>query len=185
VVRPGRIAPEPCVAEAAEARKGMPELSHTELLELLSYDAATGEWRARVATKKRKIGDRVESRGGPGYLAVFVAGRQFLAHRLAWFYMTGTWPRYIDHRDRNPTNNKWENLRECDQHQNGGNSKHRKNNVSGHKGVYWEPKRKRWHAQIKLYRKSIFLGRFKEKEEAIATYKEAAQRFFGEFARYA
>lgn len=45
------------------------------------------------------------------------------------------------------------------------------NNTSGVKGVYWDKSRNRWTALGKKNGKSINLGRFKNKEEAIAARK--------------
>jgi hypothetical protein len=48
-------------------------------------------------------------------------------HRLAFALVTGRWPHMIDHEDRNPSNNKWFNLREVNSSQ---NQKNRRKKVS-------------------------------------------------------
>lgn len=50
-------------------------------------------------------------------------------------------------------------------------------NTSGHKGVYWEKSRKKWNARIGYRKKSINLGYFDEKEDAIKARKEAEEKY--------
>src|SRR5665213_554054 len=73
-----------------------------------------------------------------GYVRVSILGRQYRAHRLAWFYMTGMWPvDEIDHEDRVRVNNQWLNLREATTGQNHQNLTPRSDNHSGMTGVSW------------------------------------------------
>ena len=52
----------------------------------------------------------------------------------------------------------------------------RADNSSGHTGVCYDKRRKRWMAYIDIQKKRIYLGAFKEKEEAIRIRKEAESR---------
>lgn len=52
------------------------------------------------------------------------------------------------------------------------------NNKSGHRGVFWEEKTKRWRAGIGFQGKKYFIGRFKNVEDAIKARKEFEDRFF-------
>jgi hypothetical protein len=81
-------------------------------------------------------------------------------------------------------NNNFENLRKATVNQNKWNTSKRKTNTSGYKGVFWCKSKKRWASIICVYKKRIFLGRFKTKEEAHEAYKEAALKYHGEFARF-
>lgn len=49
------------------------------------------------------------------------------------------------------------------------------NNTSGHKGVYWSKRDKRWIVRIGLKRKSIHIGTFRDKESAIQARKKAEE----------
>lgn len=49
------------------------------------------------------------------------------------------------------------------------------NNTSGHKGVYWSKRDKRWIVRIGLKGKSIHIGTFKEKIDAIQARKKAEE----------
>lgn len=90
--------------------------------------------------------------------------------------------KYYDHIDRNPFNNRKYNLRPCTHHQNSMNSSIPKNNISGVMGVSWVKTRKRWRAYIKVDYKQIWLGSFKDKDDAIIARLKAEKEYFGEFA---
>lgn len=89
----------------------------------------------------------------------------------------------VDHIDMNRLNNQKSNLRLCNRKQNAANSLIPRNNSSGYKGVYWHKTNKKWHAQIKVNYKTIFLGCFNTKEEAALAYNNGALKHQGEFAR--
>jgi|SRR5215469_1193158 len=89
-----------------------------------------------------------------------------------------------DHIDPARTfDNRRANLRIVDQSQSQWNTRIRKNNTSGHKGVSWHKGREIWQAGLYYHGKNIFLGRFKELEDAKQAYADGAKKFFGEFAR--
>ena len=88
--------------------------------------------------------------------------------------------KFIDHKDGNGLNNQKYNLRTCTQAENGRN-RHCVNNSSGYLGVC--KKGKKWYAQIKVNKKNIYLGIFKDKKDAAKAYNEAAIKYNGEFAR--
>ena len=117
-----------------------------------------------------------------GNVAICVGGKKRAAHRLAWLYMTGEWPKHeIDHIDGNPLNNCFANLREATGAQNKQNQ-HRPHidNVSGFLGVFRHGKNRagqiRWRARIQLDGKSIHIGLFDSPEAAHAAYLDAKRR---------
>ncbi|MGE8135711.1 HNH endonuclease [Novosphingobium subterraneum] len=112
---------------------------------------------------------------------VYVDGKRYAAHRLAWFYVYKVWPKgLVDHRDNSGLNNAILNLREANKSTNGANRNASHNNKSGFKGV--APHKKAFVARIKVNRKLIHLGRFKEAAAAARAYDDAAIEHFGEFA---
>lgn len=52
------------------------------------------------------------------------------------------------------------------------------NNTSGVTGVTWDSSRGKWTAQIVFQGRRIYLGRYANKEEAIAARKEAEEKYF-------
>lgn len=111
-----------------------------------------------------------------------VGGRKMMVHVVAWLLMTGDLPPdELDHRDVDPSNNKWSNLRVGRRAGNAKNKKLRVDNTSGFKGVSrWKDK---WKAEIMSDGKSRYLGLYDTREGAHAAYCDAAKRFHGDFAR--
>lgn len=52
------------------------------------------------------------------------------------------------------------------------------NNRSGHKGVWFNPKRKLYEAFIQIHGTRIFLGRFAKYEDAVKARTEAEEKYF-------
>lgn len=155
------------------------------LRELLSYDPITGVFRWRADRQPgRKSGDIA---GGPtpgGYWHIGVDLHRYLAHRLAWLYVTGEWPtKHLDHKDLDGRNNAFSNLRQATDTQNRGNTRKRSDSTRRHKGV--QRNHQKWCAIIRVGGQRHYLGTFLTQEEAHAAYCEAAAKYHGEFARVA
>lgn len=89
----------------------------------------------------------------------------------------------IDHRDGDTLNNCRGNLRICSHSENMRNRiSISKNNTSGFKGVCWNKKSSKWHAQIRFETKKINIGFFDCKIQAAKAYNAAALKYHGEFA---
>ena len=82
-----------------------------------------------------------------------------------------------DHRNRNPLDNRKENVRLCTLTQNQWNRGLTKANNSGIKGVYKPSKWDQWVARIGVNCKGIYLGHFIKKEEAAIAYDNAVLKY--------
>lgn len=101
---------------------------------------------------------------------------------VIWFLRTGIWElATIEHKDGNPSNNTLSNLRLSSHAENMRNTKIRKDNTTGAKGVY--RMRNNWQVRIEKDGKTYVAGTFKSLETAKIIRKLAEQRFHGEFAR--
>lgn len=165
------------------------------LRECFDYDPETGvaTWRERPrahfsndSSWKRwqtwLVGrPATSSRHKAGHLRITLDGQLWMAHRLIWKWVTGNDPGPdIDHWDRDPSNNRWKNLRDADRSRNRMNST--STNRHGFKGVYLPRGGKLYRAQIRVSGKLIQLkGGYKTPAEAHAVYCEAAKLHFGEF----
>lgn len=117
-----------------------------------------------------------------GYLMLQIKGKHYRQHRLAWLYMTGSWPKnQIDHKDTIKHHNVWENLREADNQLNHYNLNKPKNNTSGAKGVR-KLKHGKFSARIKHNQKEIHLGTYDSLELASEAYFEKSKELAKEFA---
>lgn len=152
------------------------------LKDFLHYDPETGHW-AWLVSGRGTRSPRAGTVGKWGYIVIQFNGKLYRAHRLAWFYMTGEWPKEdIDHINRIKDDNRWCNLREASRSQNNINSGMRKHNTSGLKGVFYRSDRpKKWQAKIGLNGRGKHLGYFNTKEEAHAAYLAAARANYGDF----
>jgi len=156
------------------------------LRHFLDYDAATGvfTWRNPPRCGPR-LGAQAGCRNQCGYWRICIGQKSYKAHRLAWLYVYGQWPsERLDHINRDPGDNRIENLRLATRSQNAANK--RSLSASGLKGVYFTKSAKHhkrpWGSSIKVNGKSIWLGRHETPEAASLAYMRAASAHFGEYA---
>lgn len=84
------------------------------LRSLLDYDPLTGLFIWKVDRGNFKAGQRAGCTCR-GYVKIMIRKKSYEAHRLAWFYVHGVWPKlWLDHINRNPSDNRIANLREAD-----------------------------------------------------------------------
>lgn len=166
-------------------------LTQAFLKAIFEYDPSTGDlhWRARgdlpARWNSRYAGTVAGFDNGDGAIRVSINNKKFLAHRVIWRWMTGEMPVYLDHRDLDRKNNRWENLRLSTKSQNSANTPRRSTNTSGFKGVCWSTKEKKWQVNITVNYKQRRLGVFDCPAAGHFAYIVAAHEEFGEFARAA
>jgi hypothetical protein len=159
------------------------ELTQERLHELLDYDSETGEFRWRDNSKPR-AGRIAGFQQRSVSWCINIDGRRYQAHQLAWLYVKGEWGRpVIDHRDGNPLNNRWSNLRLSTYSDNAANRRRMRSNTSGYKGVGFDRRTGKWRALISKDGRLYCLGRYATAEEAHEVYVAKARELFGEFAR--
>lgn len=158
-------------------------MNSCEITDAIEYFPETGlfVWKISSATYIT-VGSVAGTVDKKGYRRITYRGHRYMAHRVAWLLMTGKWPAAeIDHRNCNPSDNRWCNLREATPTQNQANrrglGKYQKG-VRLHRGGKFE-------ARIRVNGKQRHLGTFKTAEEAATAYAIAAKQYFGEFARIA
>lgn len=152
--------------------------SHEQLRELLSYDPETGRFQWRTTARGRKL-SRDAGTIRAGYLDICIHGTNYGAHRLAWKLVHGRDPvGQIDHINGDRQDNRLCNLRDATATQQRRNSARPRTNTTGRVGVYFRRDRKKWKAQIGLGNKTVNLGHFATKDEAIAA-RSAAERELG------
>jgi hypothetical protein len=100
-------------------------------------------------------------------------GFTYLGHRLAWFLHYGEQTKFlIDHINRDASDNRIVNLRECSIIQNNANRKPKSGYLKGVRTV----------SMYEAVCKGKVIGLFKCKIKAAAAYDQAALKEFGEFA---
>lgn len=151
------------------------------LKEMLRYEPSTGKFIWLVDRYSKKCAGKVAGwKVNNGYIRIRVGGCGYQAHRLAYLYMTGKFPKNeIDHVNGDKADNRWNNLRSATREQNACNKKRPATNTSGYKGVSWS--RNKWYAQIQINKKKINLGRFKTADAAHLAYVNAAKELHKEF----
>ena len=158
-------------------------ITQKQLKMLLHYDPKTGVFRWRVfRCGLAKKGDKAGNLDGTGYIIIGVKWKRYYAHRLAWLYMKGKWPRMLlDHKNQIRSDNRIFNLRESNYSQNMMNGGLAKNNTSGIRGMSWCSKMKKWKVTGRLNKKGIHLGYFSSKNKAKEAYRAFMKIQFGEF----
>ncbi len=94
-------------------------------------------------------------------------------------------PAIVDHEDGDGLNNRRYNLRSATPVQNGFNRRKQIGTTSGHVGVHWCGRDKRWIAQIGYGMERIRIGAFKSEEDARKARAEAEKQYHPDFERKA
>ena len=142
-------------------------LTQKRLKEMLHYNEDTGIFTRKTRVANRLAGTVSRAKHNKGYIQIMIDGENYLAHRLAWFYVYGEWPKnQIDHINRIKTDNNIKNLRDVDNSTNQHNIGIRSHNSSGVTGVYKSSKSKKWIAIIEVKNKKHCLGTYTSLEDA-------------------
>lgn len=151
----------------------MERISLERLRKALRYDPATGFFYRRTKAGHKRAGTVAH-----GYRYIYLQGKRYAEHHLAWFYVYGTWVDEIDHINRIKGDNSIANLRPATRSQNNANAKARgRLNTKGVSASY-----SKFRAHITINGKFHYLGTFDTIEDAKETYRKAAIAAFGEFA---
>ncbi len=123
--------------------------------------------------------------GGYCYFSFYIIGRRTIktVHRLVaeHFLENPDNKQCVDHIDNNRLNNNLLNLRYATLKENGQNTKLRRDNTSGHKGVSYNKTFDKWRAQITIDGIKIHIGYYEHKEDAIQARITRANQAFGVF----
>jgi hypothetical protein len=161
----------------------MKELTQSELRELLILNEQTGAFYRRKTSGNAYRGDIAGGRRPDGRWRISIAGRSYLRSRLVYLYVHGWMPKEVDHRDRNKSNDRPDNLRAATRSQNNANRLGLVRDLP--KGVCYQPsicRSKPFVAYLKSDRRTKNLGGFLTPELAHQAYLEAAREVFGDFA---
>lgn len=141
--------------------------------QFFSSDKAAAVWNSRFAGKKA-----LDAPHKDGYKCGAIFRKAYLAHRVLFAMKTGDWPEYVDHINGNRADNSDTNLRQATKVENGCNAAMPHTNTSGHIGVSWNGRDKRWTAYITMHQKRKALGNFKTIDEAVECRK-SYERIYG------
>lgn len=152
-------------------------LTQAFLKHLLHYDPLTGAWTwINPISRSQRRGDIAGTVRYDGRRQIRVDGKIYLGSRLAWLYMTGTWPKdEIDHENRIKGDDRWENLRDATHSENMYNRDWCER--SGElRGICREGN------QFRVIIGNTYLGYYATLDEAIKVRDEALKDWAGPFA---
>jgi hypothetical protein len=170
--------------------------SQKYLRECFTYNRRTGvlRWRRRprrhfATTNSWAVWNRKHARTiagclvPAGYRYVGLNHTIYKAHRVIWKIVTSREPpATIDHVKGNVADNRWHRLRAATMLEQNWNARLKRNNTSGHCGVY-RVGSGRYGAHIRINRAYRYLGTFDTKEEAAAVRNKAARALHRSFYR--
>ena len=113
------------------------QITQESIRKIIHYDPVTGKmtWIVKVNSRVQ-VGGKVGSIDSKGYMRTKINSVEYRLHRLAWLYMTGSFPTgVIDHINRDKTDNRWSNLRDCNHSDNITNAPMQRHNTLGVKNV--------------------------------------------------
>ena len=153
------------------------------LHELFEYRDGELYWKVAKA-RNLKIGDKAGCKRKDGRAVVKINNKLMMVYRIIFAMHHGYFPKYIDHIDSNPQNDKIENLREATLSENAYNRVRGTNNASGIKNVSWNTRRKKWRVVIEVDKQSIEIGHYEDIEFASLVAEEARNKYHGSYANH-
>lgn len=150
------------------------DLTAEILREKLNYDPETGVFTRRKHISSRYYaGSTVGTVNFWGYVILDIGGYKYMAHRVAWLYVHGEWPKHnIDHINGVRTDNRICNLRDVPQSVNLQN-RHVPAQNAPYLGVNFHKASGKWRATIGIDGTQKHLGCFATPEQARDVYLEA------------
>ncbi len=126
-----------------------------------------------------------------GYKLINIKLKQYRLHRVNYYAHNPTWDihdssqdNFIDHENKDKTNNHISNLRKATPNQNQHNTLLSTSNTSGVKGVSWYKEQQQWRGQIRNNNKQKHIGYFKNIEDAASAIRKAREKLHGEYANH-
>ncbi len=155
------------------------ELTAEQLRAALDYEPNSGifRWRERY-TNSVKVGDVAGCLHSKGYVHIWIRSAPHYAHRLAWLYVHGEWPRMaIDHINGDKADNRIANLRLATPTLNQQNMrKAGKFSSTGLLGAQVCRFTGLYRARIRVDGRPVEIGRFRTAIEAHEAYVAAKRR---------
>lgn len=144
-------------------------ITREELMDMLTYNPESGLF---TWNKERKFCQFIKgSVAGyyeiDGYHYIYIKPKLHLAHRLAFLYMQGSMPPFVDHKNKIKNDNRWCNLRACTGSENQQNKRLDKRNSVGFSGIHYSKSRNRFIVRFKIPGiGKVSFGSFKNLEDA-------------------
>lgn len=160
----------------------MKVITQERLKQVISYDRETGLFVSLTSRGCVKAGCVLGRDNGQGYIKLSVDKREYFAHRLAYLYVHGFLPEFVDHINGVRSDNRICNLRPADKFINARNAARKPWSLSRFRGV--NKNKKSWYASIRVNgERYLHLGHYANEVEAAYVYDMASLEHHGEHGR--
>lgn len=159
-------------------------ITKERLLEVFDYKDGDLYWKV-TKSSNAKAGNLAGFVNKLGYSKTSIDKKQYFTHRLIFLMHYGFLPKIVDHKDKNPLNNKIENLRAADRFENCQNAKTPVTNKSGIKGVNWHKKLQKWNVQLNVNGKKKNFGYYNDIDYAKFVVEAMRYKYHRDFASHA
>ena len=135
-------------------------------------------WNSRFLGKRAGCNATVNGSTRRSCRSIRIDNVLYTEHRIIFAMLGKEVPEghVIDHENRDPWDNRLDNLRVVTHQQNSRNN-NRPIGMSGYRGVHWSKKYRKWVAQNRVPGNGVkFLGHFDNKEDAAKAYMDEMER---------
>lgn len=156
-------------------------LTQDKLKKILDYNELSGQFTWIAGPRCGKLAGSLHT--SDNYIQISIKKKGYKAHRLAFLYMTGNIPKYVDHINGCRNDNSWDNIREATAQENNRNRK-LTTCMTGIKGVTIRKDTGAYQVQIRAKERKIYLGCYYDLDLAELVAREAREHYHKEFARH-